>query len=293
MRTLLHTFEYDDPKTYYTLHPLFDIHYGAAACDEAMLASRVDEIRRDPNALVVLGGDNLEAITRKDPRSSEYTLAPWLYGEEDTVGIARDQLVKAMAPIADKVVAIAEGNHENTVLRHNNRDIYWSTVEGVARYSSHLPQEIGIGYEGFLRLRFVKQNPSGSSGPTFTSIVYIHHGWGGGRKKGGKANKLADFMGVYDADLYLMGHVHDIIYVTQSYVKAGTGRGSHYKQRERHGLICGTALQSYLTGMKSNGKPRNTYGQMAGYSPTKHGWPRIRIYPGLKKYEILIPSEVG
>ena len=38
--------------------------------------------------------------------------------------------------------------------------------------------------------------------------LYMTHGSGGGRKEGGKINRLADLAGIVDADIYLMAHTH-------------------------------------------------------------------------------------
>jgi hypothetical protein len=41
-------------------------------------------------------------------------------------------------------------------------------------------------------------------------FIYAHHGFGGGRKSGGKVNRLEDAaISFPDCQIYLMGHVHD------------------------------------------------------------------------------------
>lgn len=38
--------------------------------------------------------------------------------------------------------------------------------------------------------------------------IYATHGAGGGRKEGGKINRLADLAQIVDADVYICGHTH-------------------------------------------------------------------------------------
>ena len=38
--------------------------------------------------------------------------------------------------------------------------------------------------------------------------AYVTHGGGGGRKEGGKVNRLADLASIVDADIYIHGHTH-------------------------------------------------------------------------------------
>lgn len=287
MRTLTHILRHDSRSDDFTLYPLFDIHLGAAACDEALLVKTVEEVRANPRAYVILGGDNLNSITRDDPRANEYERADWLIGEEDTAGLERDQLVKLLYPIADRILAVLEGNHEAAVLRHDKRNIYWELVAKLADAAGRKPEDIGLGYEGFIRLRFLR---TGTSSKVLT--IYAHHGWGGGRKAGGKVNKLDDFMGSYDADLYLMGHVHDIAHHVRTTVSPGNGKRRDYELRERHGLICGTLLRPYVSRAR-NGMPRNSYGQVKGYAPSPVGYPVIRVKPWHSSMEIVIPGGVG
>ena len=41
-----------------------------------------------------------------------------------------------------------------------------------------------------------------------TYVVYATHGSGGGRREGGKINRLADLAQIVDADVFLCGHTH-------------------------------------------------------------------------------------
>lgn len=291
MRTLVQTIEHRSRNDTFTIYPLFDIHLGAEACDEKLLERTIEEIRADPHAYVILGGDNINAITRGDRRSNEYERASWLRGEEDTAGMERDRLIKMFAPVAHRILAVVDGNHEQSVLHWDHRNIYWEIVAGLADVGGQLPEDIGMGIEGFLVLRFARSG--GNSTPSIRRrVFYLHHGWGGGRKKGGKVNKLDDLMATYQADLYLMGHVHEIAHIARTVVSPGTGKAQDCKVKERHGLICGTFLRSYLE-RGPNGMPRNTYAQNKGYSPAPVGHPKIRITPWQDEYELVIPAGTG
>ena len=47
-----------------------------------------------------------------------------------------------------------------------------------------------------------------SEGRQTTYSIYVNHGNGGGRRLGGKINRLADYAQIVDADVYVCGHTH-------------------------------------------------------------------------------------
>ena len=292
MKTLIKTLQHESRSDRFWLYPLFDIHLGSAACDEKLLRRDVAEIASKKNALVILGGDMIDAINHQDQkRYNGSQLAPWCRTEDDIDDIEAaqiDMLAGILHPIQDKIIAIVEGNHEYASGHHNGRSIYKDICARLA--GSQRMSELALGVEGFLVLTFSRKS-AGQKSPkahTWPMTIYTRHGFGGGRKKGGKINNLSDVMYAYDCDLALSGHVHDKLYT--SVVRTGPGNGRKpYIQKEIHGVTCGTYLAPYLTPTAKN-MPRNTYGQRSGYMPNAMGIPRIEIHPDKRRLSVIWSS---
>jgi antirestriction protein ArdC len=59
-----------------------------------------------------------------------------------------------------------------------------------------------------LFIRFGHEMRRNSEGRKMVYTVYATHGSGGGRREGGKINRLADLAQIVDSDIYLCGHTH-------------------------------------------------------------------------------------
>ena len=197
MKTLKHILYYPSRTCTFTHWHITDLHIGHAACDEKQLRADVDEIANDPHALWGGGGDYIDAISRKgDKRYVESSLAPWLRGKNDTIGLQVERAIEILSPIAHKCLYLLTGNHEDMVLTHADRDVYREIVRGVCNASQHngTPREmrdLALGWEGFVQLVF-RRGTAENYGGTRTVSIYTHHGAGGGRKQGGHALPLPE-----------------------------------------------------------------------------------------------------
>jgi len=99
----------------------------------------------------------------------------------------------------------------------------------------------------------------------------MHHGAGGAQTKGGKINRLKKFMDAFEADIYMMGHVHDQT-GTREVVLSVNHAGTKLIQKEKIGVISGGYLKTYSQDV-------TTYGEVAGYSPTTMGAAWVTIKP--------------
>lgn len=99
------TVKFDDkiPSKEITIFNLTDIHIGSKAFRSDVLHEIIDQIKKDPAAFVVIGGDTIEAITRVSVGSPD----------EQYTGINGQcmEAVKTFLPIAHKILAIEWGNH--------------------------------------------------------------------------------------------------------------------------------------------------------------------------------------
>ena len=244
---------------------LFDLHLGNTLCDESLLDKTIARIANDEEAWWIGGGDYAEFITRKDPRFKESLLAPWVRGKDDIAKAQRDKVVEKLKPIAHKCLALLNGNHEESILQHCERDIYWRLVEEMGQ------DNIALGTQGFLNLVLTRNNSNDSRCVTF----YLHHGYGGGRYAGSKALALERLAASYDFDVALMGHVHSIQVLASQLRLGSTTRGvPRIIERPLRGAFCGSFQRSY----DPSGKVEQ-YSESKGYPPQATGSLYVEIEP--------------
>ena len=255
MRSITRIIEYSSRADEFTIHPLADIHFGAAACDEKRFSERLDEIDADPLALWLMLGDQLDCIGHKDPRFDISSLPRWLvlrWHESGKLGLAQHQRnelaerINAHETLGDKLLAVVEGNHEAMIRKHQDIDAYLSLIERLHRGSA---ERLALGVSGFVTLRFrrtVGENETRAG--TFSVVIYLHHGWGGGDLAGGINLKLERQMDRYGADVYLMGHHHKVTTHTNPGVIRPNSAGRIEQGADRLGAVCAPFLRCLVDG---------------------------------------------
>ena len=236
-----------------------DIHGGTIHCNEKKLREKIREIAADPVHNLVIGmGDDVDAITPGDKRWDSRVISDWVTKDN----IAEDEtnwIVGVQHPVAGQMVAKLFGNHEDTLRKHLHTDIHRNICNRLGVPSG--------GYTCYIRLTF-KRNKSNES-HTFT--ILASHGAGAAITKGAKMNRLQRFMDSFDADMYLHGHVHDIITDTKPYIVLSDT--NHIKQRVRVGAMTGSWVTSYTEGVGAS------YAEVKNYPPSVLGCPRFVICP--------------
>ena len=160
---------------------LGDTHVDHPNTDMKLLEKHIEEIKDSGSPWVHLG-DWVDAIT---PRDNRFSIEDNRY----SIIEAYQKAEEMFNPIAKQCVGILRGNHGSK----------WSRIEG--DMIKVLAKRWGIpylGYCGMIRFKLEKQS----------YIIWVHHGAGGGRKRGAKAIRLQDWSQFVDADVYLQGHTH-------------------------------------------------------------------------------------
>lgn len=175
------------------VHPMADLHLGDRHCDYQSILARIDHIKNTPNAYCILDGDLMDtAIT---------TSVGDTYGASIQPMEQLKECVKLFEPIKDKVLAVLPGNHEGRVYKTDGLDL-----------TALMCSQLGLQdkYSSTTALLFVRFGKSSHKHHCRRQLytIYVTHGSGGGRKEGGKINRLADLAGIVDADIYVMGHTH-------------------------------------------------------------------------------------
>lgn len=170
--------------------------------------------------------------------------------------------VKLFAPIKDKILAVVGGNHENRIYKSDGIDI-----------TQLMCNELGIGdrYASTTAMLFIRMGTAArDQRRKLRYTLYMTHGSGGGRKEGGKINRLADLAGIVDADIYVMAHVHQPASFRNTFFRSDT-INSQVHQVE-HLFVNTAAWLSY-----------GGYGDKAGFKPASTINPVIYL-DGTKKY---------
>ena len=260
-----HLFKYSSRSDMFRIIPISDIHIGNATCREKLLRSLVDDIASDDFAYIILMGDLCEFINRRDPRFEMEGVASWLWGVGDLAKAQRQRIVEILEPVSHKILAMVEGNHEHSIYQHLERDVYSTIAEALRpEPSTHWL----VGPDGFLRLRFQRLN-----GSMWTIVLYLTHGWWGGRLMGSGALNLERILGWVDADIVLAGHDHRLR-VFPLAKEACTKYRRYTKQC--YAVSCG----GFIT--------RPLYARRKGHRPLPVGWAEIRIWPDKRRIKITV-----
>ena len=176
------------------LHVFADWHIGDAHCDMSAIKKDIEKVSRTSNAFCILNGDLCNTATK--------TSVSDIYSETMSPMKQIKTCVELLTPIKDKILFITTGNHENRIAKHDGIDL----MRIVAR---ELGLEDRYNAEGgvlFLRFGIQKRRYSVQKKQVYS--LYITHGSGGGKKEGGKINRLADLAGIVDVDIYVVAHTH-------------------------------------------------------------------------------------
>ena len=172
------------------LLPLGDLHWEATNTDRRLLERKVKEIQEN-GYYTLLIGDLFEM----------YFFDSLLKGEtEYSLNEALVALKSLFRPIADRILAVIEGNHDRRIEKKTGFSI-------IQEFCNDLQIPLIKG-QGILHIRVGKYDSRGSR--MFSYAGLVTHGWGGGRTKGGKANKAIALSQFWNGiDFTIIGHLHD------------------------------------------------------------------------------------
>lgn len=178
--------------------PLGDMHVGDAMCNMPLIKDTIKYIEKTPNCYTILNGDLMNNALKTSKSDS--------YMEQMTMEQEQDTIIELLMPIKDKILFIAQGNHEYRTKVAVGID----PLRYVAR-SLGLMQKDRYGDNSYgLILKFGKN--CGTKVPNKYRIFGIHGGGGGGRRLGSSMNALEEMTKVVgNADLYLHSHTHTCI----------------------------------------------------------------------------------
>jgi hypothetical protein len=265
------------------LFPFFDMHIGKDNCNELALKKQIQEIiKRDEmtnrHVRILLGGDSVNAVSPADRKRFDFSdVADWvLEGNKKAIKDALADMPKReikrvellFNPVKTLILGALEGNHEKSLRKYHNMDVQTDLCERLG-----CPN---LSDEALIRLRF-KRKAGGST----TVVIYMRHGYGGGRKAGAEPSKLYDMLAEWEcADVCLSGHTHTFCVLAPKAVATIPSRGKAPEGliwKHRFAVNPGCWLNSHHLG-------RGTYESQSCYPARAFMTSKIVIWPFFDQY---------
>ena len=184
--------------------PLADLHIGDIHSDGKKIMEWLSYIGNTDNCYTILNGDLCDTATRQSIGD--------VYSQTYNPMMQLEQAVKLFGPIKEKILAVTAGNHEARIWRTDGIDTTQLICQQLDIADRYSPES------ALVFVQFGKQSGKRNYWPMLYSI-YCVHGAGGGRKEGGKVNRLVDLSSIVDADIYLHSHTHLPAIVRNAYYR--------------------------------------------------------------------------
>lgn len=250
-----------------------DVHLGSSHHDKIRFAADIKTISEDRYSLAICLGDVCDAIVPSDSkrfRANEID-AEYLPHLATVAVYQRDRFIEQIEPIADKLIGVIEGNHEDTILHRHH-----------VALTQDICRETGAEYLGntaLLRLTFTRMCASAhamdSEGERMRSSVlpiYVTHGHSYGRKSGTPLNRLEDTASNFDASIYLAGHSHSLATSRNQRLSVPAKGTPKIVSRPQVFAVCGCYTTEYEEDVAG-------YSERAGHTPTDVGMVKIAYRP--------------
>lgn len=242
------------------VHTLADLHMGDRLCDTRLIEQHVAEIEGNSAAYAIINGDIINNATRTSVSDSYSEMLPPME--------QLDRAIQLLAPIRDKILCINDGNHEVRTYRGDGIQLMRIVAQQLGIEDRYSPEGSLIFIRFGQATRKEHKNTKKHRRQCYT--IYATHGSGGGRKIGGKANRLSDLSGIVDADIYVHSHTHLPMVFKEGYFRVNAPNSSVAKVDK---LFINTAATLDYGG----------YGEAHGYTPTSKDTPVIYLDGTRKK----------
>lgn len=235
---------------------LSDLHIGDELCNLRLIKSVLEEVKNSNDTFIILNGDLINNATKNSVSN--------VYNEKLSPMESIVMLCDLLEPVKERILCITNGNHELRSMKEDGIDIVRLVARQLGiedRYSEgwwYLYLTLGMGNKGR---------------PVMYTLTGVH-GYGGGRKNGGKINNLVEMSDKVIADIYVMGHTHTPI-MTRNSIFVPDYQHRSLVQKDKFYLMTNSFLEY------------GGYGELYGYTPstTEH---QEMLLSGTKKQIKLI-----
>lgn len=234
---------------------LGDIHRGSRQFDEKMFLETINYIKNTPNCYTIINGDAIDnAIKGSKSNCHLATESP-----QESV----NWLIDTLRPIAElnKILAIGPGNHEERTERETGNDPMWWVARCLGIEDRY--------FDGIFILYISMGKNRNRIGKYHTFTIVGGHGTGGGGTPQSMAKKLQDLSQiVVNADVYVMGHLHQQMWVPKARYVVDARTKRHYY------------LDPLLVGGQAYLEFEGSYGERKMLSPSSKRIPIIMLQTG-------------
>ena len=222
-----------------------DVHYGNKTCAKEFFEFVMDWAYKNPHVYVITNGDLLECSIRD---------SVGLYDQNVEIDDQIDYILDKFSPLAEenRLIGMLRGNHERRVSKLTNMDL-----------TKRMANDLGVPY-GYRGMFFEIRTKTESQRKHQRYTMYGTHGSSGAWTTGGKINACMRLLQAVEAELYFMGHVHELLHITIP--RKRVDRGS-VQEIPTHFVLTGSYLEYW-----------ESYAQEKGYPPTALGSPKIKLH---------------
>ncbi len=233
---------------------LSDFHIGDYYCNLKLIRQVLNDVKDSDNTFIILNGDLMNNATKNSVSD--------VYNEVLTPKEAFIRLCDLLEPVKDKILVIHPGNHEWRSYKEDGIDILYLVAKQLG-----IEDRFSDGW-WYLYLTFGCNKEKGDKRPMMYTITGIH-GYGGGRKSGGKINNLVEMSDKVIADIYVMGHTHTPI-MTRNTIFVPDYQHKSLVKKDKYYLMTNSFLEY------------GGYGEQYGYTPSTTEHQEIEL-DGTKK----------
>ena len=240
---------------------LSDYHYGSPQSNHDLIREDIAYVASHENAYCVLAGDLMECALKSSLGDVYSSASPM-----DEL----EAISSLLSPIATKVVGCVGGNHEARHYKTNGVDMTRLMARQLKFEDKYSPDTAVI------FLRFGENDDTSKRHRKMLYTIYLAHGFGGGKKEGGKIQRLADCADIVDCDVYIVGHTH-----LPAALKLNFARPNPITSSIIYGTHLFVNAAAKLDGYEG-------YGAIGGYKPSNTDTPKIILDGRKKKMEAVI-----
>jgi len=237
-RGTLNCVDFSDQKSI-DLIPLGDIHLGAPTTDLDLLQRELDWAKKT-GAKILGMGDMIEVATK------DSVGAGWVE-QKMSPDKQIDTITEMFEPLKGQIIGWHSGNHEGRAWKTTGIDV-----------AKQIARNLGVPYYGHSKFTKIKVGE-------FNYYVYSTHGSSGAKMPHTKIKSCIDLAQHQSADLYLMGHVHQLD--TNSFdIRYPDSKNKKVAKKKRYFVLTGHFLDY-----------EGSYAEQHNMYPSKLGVAKIKL----------------
>lgn len=252
---------------------LSDVHFDHPYCDRARYFRVLDKAV-ERGAKILVNGDFFCMMQGKfDRRGNKGKVRPEHNGP-NYFNLVIEEAYELHKPYADHIILLADGNHETSILRHqeiNPLDMFCSLLIAYSK-----KQIFRAGYHGFVKFRYHRKQQGTSS-----QLLYHHHGKYGGAVTLGALGVKRHSAIIPQADIIWTGHTHDLWHISHPQLRV-TQNGIT-ETVEQHHIKTGTFKDEFNRPAGFGVERLNKPASIGGY------WMRFEVLQEKNRKRVIVP----